>query len=693
MTAPYIPNAAPQMVTYGTRDIRPPDTDIETDSYPQHIPKWLIFAEEGDDKPQLLGSEGRVQLLGANTFDPKKPYYNHQTAFADIANSTGNVSVYQRLFPDDMGPKANACLWIDVLETQVNIYQRNSDGSIFTDSSGRQVVIGTTAGFKIKFVKTTRTTVAEMVDFGNHGVTTGNQTDSVTGNISTRYPIAEVAAYSRGKRGNDTGFKIWAPNYSQTQSVPGRLMAETRTFPYYFALMRRPDQKSSASIVYTEMGDTRTTFTLRQGDIDPSRDKVTYVNESLLDEYRTIDTVNVAPRNGKLSAIHFYDANIELLLDLFHRSEIPFIDTMSDFTSDPEDKYLVNLFTARSSQNVPYQTVQFSLDSDSIRLSENTIIFLESGSDGTMNDTVYNTLYRREMARYLDPNDPIQDMATNPETHIWDSGLGIEAKYSMSNVLAVRKDITPCLSTYEVGTPSLTNSEEYSVAASLKARLQNYPESEIFGMPASRGVIMGNTGKLRNSGYKKRLPALAHVLLNACRKYGSSDGKWNTQVQFTGQPASLVTSLFDVDGSFVSANTRSKYWDSGLNWVQAENVREFFIPAVRTVYPYDNSIANSFPLTVIISTLTKLSYKIWRRYSGYTSLRDNEFIAAVNAMAEQSVRNAFGDEYTVSPSTQITSVDAERGFSWTLVWKVRGPASRNVMTTYIETGIFGVTKD
>lgn len=690
MSTPYIPNASPQLVQYGTKDIQLPATNVDRDTKSQHIPLFFLYASQGDTNRQLVGSSARTNLFGAETFDPKKPFYNHQTAFADIANKAGNVCVLQRVIPDDAGPYANACLWLDVLETTVNVLKRNPDGSIFTDANGAQIVTGTTKGYKIKFVKTTRKTPAELLNFGTHEVVVGNQTDSATGAVSARYPILEVQNHSIGRRGNDVGFKIWTPNYAQTQSVPGRLMAESRTFPYYFMLMKKPDAKSTANIVYNQLGDTRSTFTLRPGDVDPSVDLPTYIGDNLLDQYRSLDNRTGPATFGDLGDIRVYQENIDSILEMFHLSEIPFIDTSSDFTTEAEDKYLVNIFTGRSSQNVPYNSIQFAMDPDSVRLSENTIVYLESGSDGTMNNTLFAELVEREMARYLDPNDKVQDMATNPETHVYDSGFPIKTKYTLAYVLANRRDVTPCLSTYEIGSPVLNNTEEYSIAASLKARLQNYPESEIFGLPASRGIVMGNSGKLRDSSFKKRVPVLAHVLYNACRKYGSSDGKWNSSVDFTGQPASLITTMYDISGIFISSSVRAKFWDASLNWVQAENVRESFIPAIRTVHPNDSSILNSFPTTVIISTLNKISHRIWRQMAGSTSLRDNEFIARISAMAEAETRGIFGDEYIINPHAELRSTDVVRGYSWTLYWSVRGPAMRTVMTTWIETGVIGV---
>lgn len=59
------------------------------------------------------------------------------------------------------------------------------------------------------------------------------------------------------------------------------------------------------------------------------------------------------------------------------------------------------------------------------------------------------------------------------------------------------------LGTHTVGDRELTASEEHSLAIALRTRLQMYPESDYFGTPVLRGMIVGRSGKLRNSQFTK----------------------------------------------------------------------------------------------------------------------------------------------------------------------------------------------
>jgi hypothetical protein len=60
----------------------------------------------------------------------------------------------QRVLPADAGPEANMTLWLDVLPTDVDNFERNADGSIRFDTLGNPVVLGTIPGYKVKYVVT-----------------------------------------------------------------------------------------------------------------------------------------------------------------------------------------------------------------------------------------------------------------------------------------------------------------------------------------------------------------------------------------------------------------------------------------------------------------------------------------------------------------------------------------------------------
>ena len=191
--ANQIVNAAPMVVEYGTQDLSTRQPPRVPEAIPQHLPKFYLFTQKGPKAPQLCSGAERDRLFGSASFDYRGKFSNHQTVFANLANAQGNACMIQRLFPTDMGPKSNIVAWLDVLPTTVDLYRRNSDGSIYLDALNQPEVIGTTTGHKVEWVFTNRTTVADQTtQFGLATISAGDQIDVTAGVQSQRYPMFEL---------------------------------------------------------------------------------------------------------------------------------------------------------------------------------------------------------------------------------------------------------------------------------------------------------------------------------------------------------------------------------------------------------------------------------------------------------------------------------------------------------------------
>ncbi len=179
---PYIVNAAPMVIDLGTQDLSTVPLPRVPESLPQFLPKFYLYTQKGPSTPQLVGGAERDNMFGTSSFDPLGPYFNHATLFANGVDSQGTQCMIQRIVPVDAGPNANFLLSLDVLATQVPLYQRNTDGSITLDTSGNPVPTGTNvAGYKVHWVLTSQATVATLqTEFGLATIGPGDQTNTVT---------------------------------------------------------------------------------------------------------------------------------------------------------------------------------------------------------------------------------------------------------------------------------------------------------------------------------------------------------------------------------------------------------------------------------------------------------------------------------------------------------------------------------
>ncbi len=681
-----IVNGAPLVVEYGTQDLSTRLVPREEIAVPQHLPKFFFFASQGVESEELMTGAELIRAYGADTFDIRSKFFNHQTLYALLAIANGNTIMAKRIVPDDAGPESNITLWMDVLPTTVDTYERNADGSIKTDIGGSPIldtVTGAVDGYKVKFVVTNYSTVNTLENgFGQATSSDGDQVDGAT--TSTRYPILQLKVSSKGGNGNLVGFRLSAPTAQTVTTMPTKMMETYKAYPYSFSVIKKPNALSTPNVVETLFGEQGIIGTFKPDVIDPITDKELYLGDTLLDSYRNLEDVRYPKLYGDFGDLYVYQNNIDTLLGLFHTKEIPFIDSaFYDFTDSTDDKHLFNFISGLTSSGAPYHSFVFVEDSNSVRLSPLTNVYAAGGSDGTMTDETFATAVGNYMDRYIDPNDELMDLAKHNESIIYDSGFPLDVKKKLCNFIALRKDTFVVLATHTSDGPELTASEEYSLGISLLTQLRLTPESEYFGTSVMRGMVMGRSGLIRGSKWKKQT-SLTYEVLNMFSKYmGASNGRWKNGFNFDGAPGSIISTMYDFNIEWVSNAVRNRNWDVGLNYPLRYDTKSFFFPALKTVYDNDTSVLNS-PLTAMaIGYLNKVGHAAWREFSG-SVLSGPQLIDRLNEFVADRVRDRFDGRFIITPKATITDMDALRGFSWTLPIEIGAPNMKTVETTYVQ---------
>lgn len=683
--ANQIVNAAPMVIDRGTQDLSTRLLPREPELIPQHLPKFYIFAQKGPLTPELVVGNERDLMYGTESFNLRGKYANHSTVFANLVNAEGNACMLQRVIADDAGPEANLIAWLDVLQTTVDLYERNVDGSIKLNQLGDPIITGTTSGFKIKWVVTNHASVADLQNtYGQLDIQPGDQVDPVTSLQSERYPIFELKGSSKGEYGNSTGIRFWAPTTETIASMPTKMMANDAAYPYFISLIRRPDALSAPKVTETLFGEQRLMVTFKQDVIDPLTDSRLYIGDTLINSYQNLTDLRYPKLFGDFDGLKVYQDNIDLLLGLFHSAEVPFIDSFSDFSANAADKHLFNFVTGVSSYNVPYHSFVFVDSVNTVRFSEFTNVYAAGGSDGTIDHATHALLVKNDVERYLDPNDEVQELAVNVESIIYDTGFPLATKYALTSFIAQRKDTFVVLSTHDVEDRILNASEEHSLAIALRTRLQMYPESDYFGTPVMRGMIVGRSALLRNSQYAKHLPLSAEIAIKSAKYMGAGIGKWKNGSHFDGAPGSVVDYMYDINITWVPASVRNRNWDVGLNWVQAYDRRSYFFPALKTVYDNDTSVLNSYFTAMAICQLNKVAHAAWREFTGVSHLTNAQLATRVNDFVVNRTQNRFDGRFVIAPDAFFTDMDLLRGFSWTLPIKIYAPNMKTVMTTFVQ---------
>lgn len=680
-------NGTPSVRSLGTDDQSKRTVPNEPEVLPTHLPKVYTYAKTGPTTPELVVGKVRETLFGAESFDIRSKYSTHQTVLSNILNSAGNAQMLQRLKPLDAGPNASIRLWIDILETEVPVYERMPDGSIVLDIDGLKVESGAvTPGYIARWVATqVLPDVSGEDTFASAGLKPGKYTDAVTGTQSVLYPIMDFRVPHFGEYGNNTGLRIWAPTIKSAQVLDDRILTNEKVYPFRMACVARRDSLSTARPVNTLGAEPFKQVCFRPNTLDRNTEEELYAGDVFIQAWQQEETAQFGPSYGPFGRMHTYDANVEEILDLVYATELAHIDFNSDIDGSGDDKYLLNLLGAYSSNGTPYTSLQIAHDGlGTVRMSENATIFASGGSDGTMSEALFSDLVRDAVEEYGDENSPLQNTAKYPESIMYDTGFKLDCKMSMLNFISLRVDTACILSTHDVLGITLTAAQESSLAIALRTKAQSYPESDTFGTHVMRAMIVGRSGKLLNSQYRKRLPLTLEIAQKAARYMGAGNGRWKPGLSFGAQPLSKVSMFTEVNETFAPFSVRNKDWTNGLVWVESLTRRTVFFPALKTVYDDDTSVLNSFFTMMACVELQKVGHRSWREFTGTDNMTDEEFAKAVDKFITKSVAGRFDDRFVIIPQTYYTEADTARGYSWHTKIVIHAGNMKTVATINLE---------
>lgn len=676
-------NATPMSYNRGIHDVSGRTLAPQPLDQPSHLPKCFVFARKGKlGKNYLVVGDSRTSTFGADSFDETGKYFNHSTAFANVFNKAGNAVMMERVAPQDIAPPAAFRLSLDLLPTQIQDYERNIDGTYKIDAQGAKIpTAGKLDGFMGKWVVEPIAVDEGVRAFGAGQIKAGDQVDAQSSTQSQRYPWFDFMVSSEGEWGNDKGIALWALTQLSNTPVDSRLITDQKAYPFQLAVKSRPDQLTSPSTVNTLSGSPTIPFTLKPGLRDRNNGGQLYIGDVFVKAYQDISTPGMSPIIGDFDRLKVYDNNIKTTLSMIYEAEVPTVDMFSDIVGEDDEIYRMNPFTGVSSYGAPYHTFQLvSGSSNSVRLSENTVMFAQGGSDGTMTDAAFADLVTVKLQEYGDKNSPRQDSVNHPENIFWDSGLPLKAKKAMGNFIAIRKDTFVMGSTHVVGGPELTDDQERSTAISLASVLQSYPESEYYATPTVRACIIAGSGYLLNSNYSQSVPVAIDRAAAWSAYMGASNGKWVPNYKPDVSPNNQVSTLRDLNVVFRPASARYKDWDAGMVWPEPYTMDMSYIPQHQTVYPDDTSVLNSAITAFACANLTRLGEQVHRDFTGRSDLTKEQIVDRVNAKILELVDGKFDNRFTIIPETQFTADDDLRGYSWTTNIKIGASPMRTVQS-------------
>lgn len=159
-------NATPGTTSLGVNDQSTRIVPFSAEEVPQKVDLFYLFCKKGRPDRFFGNLTDAKAKYGDETFLETSKYFTHHTNLLNEIGSNG-MFVIQRIIPEDAGVKANAAVYLDVLETMVPNYKRNSNGAYYLDNDGRKELDTTTPYIKGRYIKWFRRTFSTEETFGS----------------------------------------------------------------------------------------------------------------------------------------------------------------------------------------------------------------------------------------------------------------------------------------------------------------------------------------------------------------------------------------------------------------------------------------------------------------------------------------------------------------------------------------------
>jgi len=654
----FIPrNGAPLNNKQGWQDnsvaalVRTPTGD------PIHKPLIFTFAARGVDNEAFpLTGDNALSLLGRSIFDLRGPYATFNTPYQAMFNANGNECMYQRLVPDD-AKTAAIRVFADVLETKVPAYER-VNGVIQYDATGKPKVKEQVDGIVIVF----RSVVIDSTTPPLKGglVTDGTMTGD-GGTKSKLYPLFDVQGPYAGADVNGFGFKMVPLNEKSNPAMASSYQNTVGGRMYQLQWFETLEGVTSPVVWKTINGLSSMNFSFKPDAYYlPMRTQLDF--ETIIpDGYRkTMPDVGGLPDYGPFEEFYIYRENLETVLGLAQAA------VQNVTIADP---YMVDIFGGLDLIGQPYDGLQVNPATETGKMvfSGSNIHYLQGGSDGTMGDTVYDELVRREMLLFPEDGKVRYDNELKYSLGcFWDSGFSFDTKEACVNFIGKSRNtfLTLCTHVFDQGRNDLQTEEGAKVA--LIELITSVPESAYYGTPAARGMVTGQTAFIRNSSYKKPVPMNYSIASFFSKYLGAGEGRANPAYRFSRGEETIIEDLYDLSMPWKGNEVYASDWDVSLITARSRDYYRLFIPAIQSIYSEDRSVLNNALFNFIMTYVYRVSDGVWADMSGENRMTDSERAKMIENKVTERLENRLDGIADVTPSAYFTADDKANGYSVTL---------------------------
>jgi len=656
-------------------------------TYAQHTPLLRLFTETGPTETTYVGndSDSFNSLYGGQTLARRSKYYNLQSMLAEKLLGEGNGFYVKRLIPDDAPNPARIVVALELVPDQIDATIETLAGFNYTAETSAANTLGkaatSVAGYRARIV----TIPDNTSELGKQEVVPGALMAKSDGSQSTLYPLFELPASFVGGPGNQLGIRCWAPTLEDNIGFDETTADTFKTRMYRFQFLKKYTGTTTPSVVLTAADEDYVDVCFTEGAYSDSTDKDYYIGSVLTQAYEDDGIESgLAPLYSPFKEIYVYDDNIATVQKILFDKEVELNPATKNYMTEAGQ---YDFLTMTGVDGDAYQGVVLEgALGGGILLGKDTVVYAQGGGDGTMNHATYESLVTKENLVFGKLGDQYENVAIYQFGHIYDTGLSMEGKYAMMNVLAARKDIKAIFTTYvEAEGKMPTASEELSRAASLMTRLKAFPESTLHGTPVCRAEIIQQSGKLMGGGYAKPVPQVIDYAVRWAQFGGAGTGILREGKDIDESPNNRVTEIKALNVPYFGERSQSAAWESGATYTLSYDTRSNFYPCIRSVYNDETSVLLS-PITVnICCDIMRMIHKVHADFSGNAKLTNEQFVERCDKRIMQLVGAKYNNRVDVVPQTYFTIDDQANRFSWHCRVKVLASNPRTVMYFDLET--------
>ena len=283
--------------------------------------------------------------------------------------------------------------------------------------------------------------------------------------------------------------------------------------------------------------------------------------------------------------------------------------------------------------------------------------------------------------------DRIVESLRFPFTHIFDVGYSMKTKKAICDFLDVRDDFVFIASPqilYSDGTGRSITQNDMAKDEAYTEALRSYAllmrESVLYGTDCMRVSIYEHSGHLVDSVYQGVVP---HTYWAAVQysQYGNLTYMSSTEPR--GLPYSYNLLFKDQNWTNYRADSQSRVWDEGGNYVQFADMTRLFYPALRTVYRAATSVLIDEWVVAAVVYTKYVARRAWANFSGrndYASILQD----AIKKYIDTELHQLFNGKYSFNVTVYQTAEEQELGYIQHVKISITFGATMRVLDVDIE---------